>query len=74
METHVNSKAWKEKTESLLDITKAVLEFMKPVLRFFIHYFLKLGVLNGYRGFQFSYILSYGVWKRFKLLKKLNNK
>ena len=49
-------------------------QFMKPMLRFFIHYFFKLGFLNGYRGFQFSYILSYGVWKRFKLLKKLNNK
>ncbi|WP_440881207.1 glycosyltransferase family 2 protein [Tenacibaculum sp. C7A-26P2] len=49
-------------------------QFIKPMLRFFIHYFFKLGFLNGYRGFQFSYILSYGVWKRFKLLKKLNNK
>ncbi|SEB42595.1 Glycosyltransferase involved in cell wall bisynthesis [Tenacibaculum sp. MAR_2009_124] len=48
-------------------------EWIKPFARFVIHYIIKLGCLDGKRGFQFSYLISYGVWKRFQLLKKLNN-
>ncbi len=49
-------------------------EWIKPIARFVIHYIIKLGCLDGVRGFEFSYLISYGVWKRFQLLKKLNNK
>ncbi|CAM1370608.1 glycosyltransferase family 2 protein [Tenacibaculum xiamenense] len=49
-------------------------EWVKPAARFVIHYIIKLGCFDGKQGLHFSYLISYGVWKRFQLLKKLNNK
>lgn len=45
--------------------------YLKPVIRFCIHYFIKLGFLDGKNGFIFSYLMAYGVYKRFDKLKTL---
>ncbi len=38
---------------------------VKPPLRFLIQYFIKLGILDGFRGFMVSVMLSYGVLARY---------
>lgn len=38
---------------------------IKPLARFIKHYFIKLGFLDGFRGFVLSYALSYGVLVRY---------
>lgn len=45
--------------------------FVKPLTRFFIHYIIRLGILDGFRGFQLSYLMAYGVSKRYEFLNKL---
>lgn len=45
--------------------------YIKPLARFCIHYFLKLGFLDGREGFVFSYAMAYGVQQRFKELEEL---
>ncbi|CAL2075111.1 glycosyltransferase family 2 protein [Tenacibaculum sp. 190524A02b] len=47
--------------------------YIKPVARFFIHYVLKLGFLDGKSGFIFSYFMGYGVYRRFQELTLLRN-
>lgn len=47
---------------------------IKPPFRFFLHYFLKLGFLDGFRGFIISVLLSYGVLVRYIKLWLLKHK
>jgi tRNA threonylcarbamoyl adenosine modification protein (Sua5/YciO/YrdC/YwlC family) len=44
---------------------------MKIIFRFFKHYFLRFGLLDGKQGFVFAKIQAYGVAKRYELLKAL---
>jgi len=46
---------------------------IKPPFRFFLHYFFKLGFLDGFRGFIISVLLSYGVLVRYIKLWLLNH-
>lgn len=39
--------------------------FFKPIARFFKHFFLKLGFLDGFRGFIISYVYAYSVFVRY---------
>ena len=39
--------------------------FLKPIVRFFIQFFIQLGFLDGYRGFVISWVHAYGVWRRY---------
>lgn len=48
--------------------------YIKPFIRFLIHYIFKLGFLDGKEGIIFSYLMAYGVAKRYKELTLLNNK
>lgn len=45
--------------------------YIKPVLRFFVHYIIKLGVLDGIKGITYSYFMAYGVAQRYKELLAL---
>jgi len=47
---------------------------IKPPTRFFIHYFIRLGFLDGFPGFVISVTQSYAVLTRFIKLWLLNNK
>lgn len=47
--------------------------FLKPLIRFIIHFFIQLGVLDGLKGFTISYLQSYGVWLRYIELLKLKS-
>ena len=46
----------------------------KPFFRFFSHYILKLGFLDGYRGFIIAAIQGYGILIKFIYLRLFNNK
>lgn len=43
----------------------------RPFYKFFINYFIRLGILDGKAGFQICYLSAYGVYYRYKELKKL---
>ena len=43
---------------------------LKPLVRFFIHYVIRFGFLDGYEGFQLSYLMGYGVKKRYEYLNR----
>ena len=64
------------KAKSLLENGKGVTVFhilIKPPVRFIIHYFIRLGFLDGFPGFIISVLQSYGVLTRYIklwLLKK----
>ncbi|MDT0553830.1 glycosyltransferase family 2 protein [Urechidicola vernalis] len=47
--------------------------FVKPIARFFIHYFIRLGILDGFPGFVIAVTQSYGVLTRFIKLWLLNH-
>lgn len=47
---------------------------IKPVARFFIHYFFRLGFLDGLPGLILSYLNSYAVFMRYANLYELNKK
>ncbi|MFD2565862.1 glycosyltransferase family 2 protein [Pseudotenacibaculum haliotis] len=47
---------------------------VKPVARFVKHYFIKLGILDGFYGFIISFALSYGVLVRYIKLWNLKQK
>lgn len=44
---------------------------IKPVIRFLIHFVLKLGFLDGIRGLKISFVHSYGVFQRYVEVLKL---
>jgi len=48
--------------------------YVKPAYRFFNHYILKLGILDGKAGFIISKIYADYVFKRYKYLKELRKK
>jgi GT2 family glycosyltransferase len=45
--------------------------FIKPFIRFCIHFFMRFGFLDGYRGFVISWLHAYGVWRRYVETLKL---
>lgn len=47
---------------------------VKPLVRFLIHYIIRLGFLDGFEGFILASIQSYGVFMRYIKLWLLNNK
>ncbi len=47
---------------------------IKPIARFIKHYFIKLGILDGFYGFIISFALSYGVLVRYIKLWNLKQK
>jgi len=47
---------------------------IKPIARFFIHYVIRLGFLDGFTGFLVAKIQAYGVLTRYIKLWLLNNK
>lgn len=46
-------------------------KYLKPLARFCIHYIVKFGFLDGIRGALFSYLMAYGVYKRYERLEVL---
>lgn len=44
---------------------------IKPIVRFFIHYIIRLGFLDGLRGLILSYLHSYAVFMRYAILLEL---
>ncbi len=51
-----------------------MLMFIKPTWKFFNHYILRLGFLDGKKGFSVCYLNALGVLERFKELKRLEQK
>ena len=47
---------------------------VKPPARFFIHYIIRLGFLDGFSGFVLASTQAYGVYTRYVKLRFLNNK
>jgi hypothetical protein len=43
----------------------------KPLYKFIINYFIRLGFLDGKEGFQLCYLSAYGVYYRYCELKRL---
>jgi glycosyltransferase involved in cell wall biosynthesis len=83
--SYKNEKQYKAKlikyaklqAEELIDKDAYVTPFhivFKPVIRFFIHYFIKLGFLDGKRGVIMSYLSAYGVYKRYEEFPSLKKK
>lgn len=65
------------KAKSLYEKGKKVTLYhvlIKPPVRFVIHYFIKLGFLDGFQGFVISILLSYGVLTRYIKLWLLKKK
>ena len=46
---------------------------LKPIIRFFKHYFIQLGMLDGYVGFIISLYQAKAVYMRYKYLKEYRN-
>jgi len=46
--------------------------YIKPLYRFLNHYLMRLGVLDGKKGFIIAYLSSYYVYRRYVELNKLN--
>lgn len=44
----------------------------RPIYKFITNYIIRLGFLDGKEGFSICYLSAYGVWYRYKILKKLN--
>lgn len=44
---------------------------IKPPVRFLIHFIIRFGFLDGFKGLQLSYLMAYGVRKRYEYLDKL---
>jgi hypothetical protein len=42
----------------------------KPAFRFFVHYIVRMGILDGRAGFELARAHALGVWKRYKYLGK----
>lgn len=51
-----------------------ILHFIfRPVYKFITNYIIRLGILDGKEGFQLCYLSAYGVYYRYKELKKMFN-
>lgn len=65
------------KAEELFERGMTITPFhiiIKPLARFIKHYFIKLGILDGFYGFIISFALSYGVLVRYIKLWNLKQK
>ncbi len=65
------------KAEELFEKGMTITPFhiiIKPMARFIKHYFIKLGILDGFYGFVISFALSYGVLVRYIKLWNLKQK
>tara|TARA_R110000868_G_scaffold17688_3_gene77388 strand:+ start:872 stop:1666 length:795 start_codon:yes stop_codon:yes gene_type:complete len=51
-----------------------MLLFLKPAWKFFNHYFIRLGILDGKKGIVICYLNALGDYERFKELKELEKK
>lgn len=47
---------------------------VKPIWKFFNHYILRLGFLDGKKGWTICYLNALGVFERFKELKRLEKR
>ncbi|MDY0779629.1 glycosyltransferase family 2 protein [Tenacibaculum sp. IB213877] len=47
--------------------------YIKPLVRFFIHYFIRFGFLDGKKGLVLAYVHGYGVKRRYIELKLFKN-
>jgi hypothetical protein len=47
---------------------------VKPIWKFFNHYILRLGILDGKKGWTICYLNALGVLERFRELKRLEKK
>lgn len=45
--------------------------YIRPLYKFIVNYIFRLGVLDGVEGFKICYLSAYGVFYRYKVLKKL---
>lgn len=59
---------YKEKSFSYLAM------FLRPVWKFFNHYIIRLGILDGKRGITVCYLNALGVFERYRELKRLEKK
>jgi glycosyltransferase involved in cell wall biosynthesis len=53
--------------------TNALNLIFRPIYKFTLNYFFRLGFLDGKEGFQICYLSAYGVYYRYKELKKLRS-
>jgi hypothetical protein len=44
--------------------------WIKPAYRFFKHYILQLGILDGKAGFTISCLMAWGVWRRYDIIEQ----
>ncbi|MDO7171511.1 glycosyltransferase family 2 protein [Mariniflexile sp. AS56] len=47
--------------------------YVRPLYKFIVNYFLRLGILDGKEGFTLCYLSAYGVYYRYQKLKNLYN-
>lgn len=45
--------------------------YLRPLYKFVVNYFIRLGILDGKEGFTICYLSAYGVYFRYKKLQKL---
>jgi glycosyltransferase involved in cell wall biosynthesis len=50
-----------------------MMHIFHPIFTFISYYFLKLGLLDGYRGIVLSYLFSFSVYARYEELKRLQS-
>lgn len=48
--------------------------YVRPIYKFILNYFFRLGILDGKEGFQICYLSAYGVYFRYKELQKILKK
>jgi len=53
--------------------SSALSTYLKIAYRFFNHYIMRLGILDGKVGFQISYLNAYSIYYRYKILDELNS-
>ncbi len=51
-----------------------IVKYLKAAYRFFSHYIIRLGILDGKIGYQISYLNAYGIILRYDFLKELRLK
>lgn len=47
--------------------------YIRPLYKFIVNYIFRLGVLDGIKGFKICYLSAYGVYYRYKELKRLTS-
>lgn len=54
--------------------SNSLVKYLKACYRFFNHYIIRLGILDGKIGYQISYLNAYGVVLRYNYLKEMRSK